>query len=176
MPAAVCVWPTTLGTVTLHGPLETTSATALPNCACVPAAGVWLITNPAATVLLHCWVAVPVTRPAPVSAVPAAVCVWPTTLGTVTLHGPVETTKATALPDCTWASAAGFWLITSPAATVLLHACVTAPTERFALASRIPAASCVSPTTLGTVTLHGPLETTSATELPNCAWAPADGV
>ena len=83
------------------------------------------------------------TMPTPVSAVPAAACVWPTTLGTVTLHGPVETTRATVLPYDAWVPAEGFWLITSPAATVLLHACVTVPVARFTPASAEAAAACV---------------------------------
>jgi hypothetical protein len=37
-----------------------------------PAAGFWLMTEPAATVLSHCWVTVPTTKFAPVMAVAAA--------------------------------------------------------------------------------------------------------
>ena len=47
--AAAWVWFTTFGTVTLTGagPSETTSATAVPGATFVPAAGFWLITDPA---------------------------------------------------------------------------------------------------------------------------------
>src|SRR5436305_1107837 len=48
--AAVCVSPTTDGTATCGTPDDTTSATALPVATCAPAIGVWLITEPAATV------------------------------------------------------------------------------------------------------------------------------
>ena len=48
--AAVCVRPTTSGTATCGTPLDTTSATALPVSTCAPAAGDWLMTEPAGTV------------------------------------------------------------------------------------------------------------------------------
>ena len=64
----------------------------------MPAAGVWLITDPAGTVVLDAVVTVPTVRPAPVIAVVAAACVRPTTLGTATCGRPDETTSATALP------------------------------------------------------------------------------
>ena len=52
MVAAACVWSTTFGTATCGRPVETTSATALPTSTCVPAAGFWLMTDPAGTVAL----------------------------------------------------------------------------------------------------------------------------
>src|SRR5262249_55529843 len=81
--AAVCVRPTTFGTVTIDGPDDTTSATDEPAATAVPAAGVELMIEPAGTVALGAVVTVPTTRPALVIAVPAADCVMPTTLGTV---------------------------------------------------------------------------------------------
>ena len=48
--AAACVRPTTSGTATCGTPLDTTSATALPVSTCAPAAGDWLMTEPAGTV------------------------------------------------------------------------------------------------------------------------------
>jgi hypothetical protein len=42
------------------------------------------MTLPEATVLLDCGVTVPMVRPAPVMALVAAACVWPTTFGTAT--------------------------------------------------------------------------------------------
>src|SRR5262245_53441230 len=53
-------------------PVETTSATALPAAALEPPVGVWLITLPAATVVLAANVTPPTVRPAPVSDVVAA--------------------------------------------------------------------------------------------------------
>ena len=46
--------------------------------------GFWLMTLREATVLLACCVTVPAVSPAPVIAVVAAACVWPTTFGTAT--------------------------------------------------------------------------------------------
>ena len=99
--AAVCVRPTTFGTVTCGGPDETTRATALPLATCEAAAGVCVMTDPDGTVPLAAVAIVPTTRPAFVIAVVAAACVSPTTFGTVTCGGPDETTSATALPPAT---------------------------------------------------------------------------
>src|SRR3954470_12378721 len=74
--------PKPFGTPTCDGPDETTSATALPAATCDPAMGLWLMTTPAGTVLLADVVTPPRTRPAPVMAPVAAVCVRPTTFGT----------------------------------------------------------------------------------------------
>src|SRR5204863_9401924 len=82
--AAACAWPTTFATATSAGPLETTRLTAEPLATLVPAVGLSLMTLPAATVLLDCIVTAPTVRPAPVMALAAAACVWPTTLGTAT--------------------------------------------------------------------------------------------
>src|SRR5262245_27783659 len=96
--AAACVSPTTFGTVAWAAPDETRRLTALPGAACAPAAGFWLITEPAGTVALAAVVIVPTTRPALTIAVDAAACVSPTTFGTVTGGGPDDTTRSTALP------------------------------------------------------------------------------
>src|SRR6188508_1385651 len=82
--AAGWVRPTTFGVATCGGPDETTSATALPVATCVPPAGVWLITDPAGTVVLDAVVTAPTVKPAFVIAVVAAACVKPATFGTVT--------------------------------------------------------------------------------------------
>src|SRR6185503_337525 len=118
--AAACVRPTTFGVATCGGPDETTSATALPVTTCVPAVGVWLMTEPAGTVELDAVVTAPTVRPAPVIALLAAACVRPTTFGVATCGGPDETTSATALPVTTSVPALGVWLMTEPAGTVVL--------------------------------------------------------
>src|SRR3954467_2392284 len=92
--AAACVSPTTFGTATCGGPDEITSATALPTLTCVAAVGVWLITDPAGTVVLDDCVIAPTVRPAVVIAAEAAACVSPTTFGTATCGGPDEITSA----------------------------------------------------------------------------------
>ena len=63
------------------GPFETTRSTELPRRACAPAPGICWTTWPAGAGLSIC-VTLPVANPAPVSVVPAAACVWPTTFGT----------------------------------------------------------------------------------------------
>src|SRR5262245_3240727 len=108
------------------------------------------MTEPAGTVVLDAVVTVPSVRFEPVSTVVAAACVKPTTFGTATCGGPLDTTRFTALPDATCVPAAGFWLITDPAGTVVLEAVVIVPAVRFAAASADVAAACVSPTTSGT--------------------------
>src|SRR5580704_15286573 len=82
----------------------------------------------------------------------AAACVSPTTFGTATGAGPEETTRFTAEPGATEVPAAGFSLMTLPAATVLLDAVVTVPSTRPAFVIAVVAAACVSPTTFGTLT------------------------
>jgi len=65
-------------------PVETTRLTPDPGAALAPDNGFWLMTLPVATVALDAVVTVPRVNPAPVSALVAAACVSPTTLGTVT--------------------------------------------------------------------------------------------
>jgi hypothetical protein len=149
--AAACVNPTTFGTLTFDGPVDTTMFTAEPAATLVPATGLSLITSPDATVLLDALVTVPNTNPAPVIAVVAAACVSPTTFGTVTDAGPVDTTMFTAEPAATLVPATGLSLITSPDGTVPLGAVVTVPNTKPAPVIAVVAAACVSPTTFGTV-------------------------
>src|SRR5580765_1750632 len=128
--AAACVRLTTFGTEAVAGPLEMTSATALPGATLAPALGFWLMTLPAGTVALLAFVIAPTTRPAPVMDAVAAACVRLTTLGTVTFAGPLEINSATALPAGTPVPAIGDWLITLPAGTVALLPVVIVPTTR----------------------------------------------
>src|SRR5205814_7223163 len=82
--------PTTFGTGTGAGggaPLETTRSTAEPLATIVPAVGLSLMTLPEPTVVLDCCVTAPMVRPAPVMALVAAACIWPTTFGTATGAG-----------------------------------------------------------------------------------------
>jgi hypothetical protein len=74
----------------------------------------------------------------------------PTTFGTVTGGGPVDTTRLTALPGATAVPGAGFWLITEPAGTLGLAEDPMVPTVRFALVMTVVAAAWVRPTTEGT--------------------------
>src|SRR5437588_11965802 len=142
----------------LPPPVETTRLTAEPRTTSAPAAGLSLITLPEATVVLDCCVTVPLVRPAPVMALVAAACVWPTTFGTGTGGGggpPVETTRLTAKPLATLVPAAGLWQITLPGATVVIDCIVTVPRVRPALMMALVAAACIWPTTFGTSTVGG---------------------
>ena len=150
-------------------------ATAVPATAWVPAAGDWLMTIPAGTVVLGAVVPSPSENPAFASALVAAASVRPTTFGTVICCGPDETTSATALPvaTCVQRSALaddgtrgdrrarrhrdGAGRETAPVMVVV-------------------AAACVRPTTFGVATGGGPDETTSATALPAATDVPAIGV
>ena len=106
--AAAWVTPTTLGTLTFAEPVETMRFTAEPGATLVPLAGFWLMTLPAGTALDGAEVTAPSTRPAPVMAVVAAAWVTPTTLGTMPLAAPVETTRLTAEPRFTMVPPPGF--------------------------------------------------------------------
>src|ERR1039458_8953691 len=133
---------------TCAGPVETTRFTADPRATSVPATGLSLITRPDATVPMkgvRTVRTVPTTRPAPVIAVVAAACVCPTTFGTATCAGPVETTRFTADPKVTSVPATGLPVITLPDATVPLAAVVTVPTTSPAPVIAVAAAACVCP-------------------------------
>src|SRR5438067_12672095 len=131
--ADACVSPTTFGTATGVGagaPLETTRLTAEPFATLVPAAGLWLITLPEATVVLDCCVTAPTVRPALVMALVAAACVWPTTFGTGTCAGggaPVETMRLAADALVTPVPPAVLTLIQLPEASVPLASCEPVP-------------------------------------------------
>jgi hypothetical protein len=88
---------------------------------------------------------VPSTRPAPVIALVAAGWVNPTTFGTDTITGPLETTKLTAEPKVTLVPAVGLSEITRPDATVALDCKVTAPTVSPAPVIAVVAAAWVIP-------------------------------
>src|SRR4029078_11524911 len=78
----------TAGIETGAGPDETISATERPGCACEPASGLCVMTEPAGTVALVEFVTDPRASPAPVMADVAAASVRPTTFGTVTWAAP----------------------------------------------------------------------------------------
>src|SRR3954463_1362764 len=174
--ALACAWLVTSGTATCGRPEETTSATALPTATSAPAAGFWLITEPDGTVMLDVVLIAPTVRPMLVSALDAFACGWLVTSGTATCGRPEETTSATALPTTTSAPAPGFWLITEPAATVMLDDVLIAPTVRPMLVSALDPFACGWLVTSGTATCGRPEEITSATALPTTTSAPAAGL
>src|SRR4051812_16572105 len=108
------------------------------------------MTEPAGITVLAALLIGPTVSPAAAIAPDAADCVRLTTLGTVIIADPVDTTSATALLSATLVPEAGVWLITDPDGTVMLAAVVTEPTVRPALVMALLAAACVMLTTLGT--------------------------
>src|SRR3954469_22956626 len=96
------------GTATCGSPVETGNAIALATTTSAPAAGFWLITDPAGTVMLDALLIAPTVRPMLVSALEAFACGWLVTSGTATCGRPEEITSATALPMTTSAPGAGF--------------------------------------------------------------------
>src|SRR3954470_394658 len=143
-----------------------TSATELPTRTSLPAAGVCVMTRPAAIVALVAVLIAPTVRPALVIVLVALACAVLITEGTSTCGGPLETTIATELPVTTSVPADGVWLMIDPAVTTLLDADVTAPTESPAAAIALAPALSVRFTTDGTATCGRPEETTNATVLP----------
>src|SRR5450631_2140048 len=101
--------------------------TALPGGTELPASGVCEMTMPTGTVADGCVVTAPPTRLAPLIAMFAAASVSPTTLGTRTGAGPVDTTRSTALPLATDTPANGFCEITLPSGTLGDDCEVTVP-------------------------------------------------
>jgi hypothetical protein len=136
-------------------PLLTVKFTADPGANSVPAGGLWLITPPEDTVVLLAVVTVPSASPAAVSALVAAACVIPSTLGAEISAGPLLTVKFTAVPVATLVPGAGISLMTLPADTVELLAIDTAPTASPALVIEVVAAAWVIPSTLGTPACAG---------------------
>src|SRR3954453_671821 len=118
----------------------------------------------------------PTVRPMLVRALDALAWGRLVTSGTATCGRPEEITSATALPTTTSAPAAGFWLITEPAGTVMLDAVLMAPTVRPMLVSAVDAVACGLSVTSGTATCGRPEEITSATALPTTTSAPAAGL
>jgi len=137
-----------------------TRSTGLPACAAAPAAGFWLITRPAATVLLLTAETNSKTNPAVIKVALAAAVGLPTTLGIFgnsggLTAGPSDTTRATGVPGCADVPPLGLWLITKPAAIVLLLAVETVPTTNPTAVNVDVASACAMPTTFGTSVVTG---------------------
>src|SRR5262249_15886884 len=108
---------------TLMPPPETTSVTEEPGLTDVPASGFCLITVPWG------WVEFGLVRTCGLRPLPLMVfCAWltfcPTTLGTATSFGPLDTYKVTTVPAGSWLPNGGLLLMTCPEATVPL-VCLT---------------------------------------------------
>src|SRR5882672_4532983 len=156
--------------VSPDGPDETTKATALPGAALKPPVGVWLMTEPRATVELVAVVTVDV-RPEAVIAACAEICVDPTTAGT---SAPSETVILTALPTGTFLAATGFCVMMVPIGKIRLFAVEMAPTTRPAPVIDAVATACVSPMRLGT-TATGATATSRFTRPPIASLVPPAG-
>src|SRR5205085_6121382 len=108
---------TTFGTVATEGPSEMVMLTPEPGGTGVPGIGAWDSTRPAATTGSFVWVSVGA-RPTPAIWVVAADCVLPTTSGTMTAVGPLDTVITMAEPRATVVPPLGSWLMIVPAGTV----------------------------------------------------------
>src|SRR5579863_10044391 len=136
------------------------------------------MTLPAGTVAENALFIEPKVSPAALIAVTAAANGAPTTFGTRSNSGVrLETTRLKNEPGITFVPAGGLCDTTSPAGIVDENT-VTGedPSPRPAAVSEAMAAACVSPTTLGTVTMGGgPEDTVRKTGEPAGAAAQAAG-
>lgn len=98
--ATVSGSPTTFGTRTLHGPLDTCRSTFAPGATCVPAVGDCDVTMPLPYWFEHTVETVPAASPVAPSTSPALATVSPTTSGTTTEFR-VATVRVTTLPSFT---------------------------------------------------------------------------
>ena len=105
-----------------------------------------------------------VSRPRPWSAVTAFCSVWPTTFGTATFAPPFETPSMTVEAGGAFPPAGGFCVTTVPGAC--FETTWTMCGVRFAACSFLIASAAERPTTFGTATASGPLETVSLTFVP----------
>jgi hypothetical protein len=131
--------------------LDTSNLIAEAGLTNAPASGSVLIIPPAGTESLCCVFTAPTPRPAFFNITSAARRVKPTTSGTATFAGPLDTSRFTADPELTSVPAAGVVLITLPVGVVALPTVVTVPTTRPALFIFASASDCVKPTTSGTI-------------------------
>src|SRR5690348_2718227 len=154
--------PTTLGTCTMTGPLETTSLTASPRCS-VPWSGDCETTCPDGTVSLLTSGARSTTSPAFVTAADAASNEVPVTVGTSIGWRPLETTTATLEPRLTEVPGAGSCETTAPAGTVSLQAREVSPSRSVNGDSAAPRSPSLVPTSWGTAYRSLPLDTTRRT-------------
>ena len=94
------------------------SLTADPGATCVPAAGFSPITLPAGSPLLYSLLTDPSANPAPATAVVAAACAIPTTLGTITVAAwPAMSPTPLRLTACATTEAARFKVLSLKYAT-----------------------------------------------------------
>src|SRR6185312_16582988 len=173
--ASLRVCPERSGTSTVGIALATTIVTPVPGSTLLPAAGDWLTTVPGAFVSVS-FCAIVTSKPRLPSVCCACCCVKPTTSGTEVCCGPLETTTVTSDPRATLWPAAGEVEITSPAGTVPSGCCTTRLTLKPAAVSCLIAFCWLSPTTVGTCTGAGPLETINATVESSFACAPPAGL
>ena len=143
----------------------------------VPAEGLWLCTWPGVPPLdeQSTWVNTGLSPGVDEIALPATVCVSPTTLGTVAEQGPDDTTIFIGVKGGCCVPAAGLCDATLPVDTCWEHADVCDPTVRLAAVIVLPADVCENPTTLGTLTEDWLLETVSFTTVVDLTVVPAAG-
>lgn len=162
-----------VGVVT--GLLQTVMPTVDPLVTVVPPGGVWADTLSTVVGEHVAVVAGAAFNPLPASVVTACVSVSPSTFGTTTVHGPLETVSLTFVPGATRVPAFGVWAMTMPVPYWLEHPELTAPAASPVTPRVLPAFALVSPTTFGTIT-ELRVETVSEMLCPLLTSCPAGGV
>src|SRR5438309_4080120 len=107
--------------VVIDGALPTVMVTVSPFLASAPAVGSCLITLPTWLGVVVTASATSTTNPAASRLLVASSWVWPTTLGTLIVSGPCETTSVTLLPLSTSVPGGGSLLMTTPSFTLGLN-------------------------------------------------------
>src|SRR5262245_36593927 len=149
--ATASAWliPCTAGTFTVPCPFETESVTVEPRATCAASGGSWSTTTPCGCAELT--VSVFVCSPCCASNCSALSACTPTTFGTVTCPGPVDTTAIICDPSSRDAPASGAWPTTSPG--VPLPVLRTNSTLKPASVAVRSASACCRPTSDGTLEL-----------------------
>ena len=161
----------TSGICEVPGPSETCSVITEPLPCWVPAAGLWPTTMPASASSSTFWRET--AKPTPWRIDSALSNGLPTTFGTAIGFGPEETLTRTVVPTITSVPALG-----AVASTVLTGSSELTGTtfgSRPAAVSSATAWSRLRPTSVGTRTFDGPVETTIVTKLPRSIRSPACG-
>jgi hypothetical protein len=169
--ASASVRSTTSGTSGRLSPAETTRSTGLPAGTSFPAPGSLEMTRPSGISGSFCRGVAPTRSPASTSRSAASESVTPTTSGTVTGSGPVDTYRSTGLPFSSGVPARGSWSDTEPDGMSGWSTFRISPVVKPSAASSRSARSRVIPITSGTggarVSMPTPDSTTATPGKPS---------
>src|SRR4051794_25701637 len=141
-----------------------------PAATVVPLCGVCEMTSPSDALVVS-WFWTLTWRPAPSMRDTAVSLSWPTTPGTDTSWGPLETISVTVVPRSTWVPADGRVSMTWPFATLCDGWSRVVAFSPSALSASLASLTDLS-TTSGTATWPGPPDTTSVTVEPSSTFFP----